>query len=50
MKLDGKWDMDIFSPRPYDKTFWKNYNVLLESEEDEKMIQDLSQRASLFKD
>lgn len=50
MKLDGKWDMDIFSPKPYDKAFWKNYNVLLESEEDEKLIQDLSQRASLFKD
>jgi hypothetical protein len=50
MKLDGEWDMDIFSSRPYDKAFWKNYNVLLESEEDEKMIQDLSQRASLFKD
>ncbi|MFT4611648.1 MAG: hypothetical protein ACJA1H_002728 [Glaciecola sp.] len=50
MKLDGDWDMDIFSPKPYDKVFWKNYNVLLESEEDEKLIQDLSQRASLFKD
>ncbi|MFT5848086.1 MAG: hypothetical protein ACJARX_000207 [Psychroserpens sp.] len=50
MKLDGEWDMDIFSPKPYDKAFWKNYNVLLESEEDEKLIQDLSQRASLFRD
>nr|WP_321225472.1 carboxypeptidase-like regulatory domain-containing protein [uncultured Psychroserpens sp.] len=50
MKLNGEWDMDIFSPKPYDKTFWKNYNVLLESEEDEKLIQDLSQRASLFED
>ena len=37
MKLDGEWDMDIFSPKPYDKAFWKNYNVLLESEEDEKL-------------
>lgn len=50
MKLDGEWDMDIFSPKPYNKAFWKNYNVLLESEEDEKLIQDLSQRASLFRD
>ncbi|WP_298900148.1 carboxypeptidase-like regulatory domain-containing protein [uncultured Psychroserpens sp.] len=48
--LDGEWDMDIFSPKPYNKAFWKNYNILLESEEDEKMIEDLSQRASLFKD
>ncbi|WP_040280767.1 carboxypeptidase-like regulatory domain-containing protein [Psychroserpens damuponensis] len=50
MKLDSAWDMDIFSPKPYNKAFWKNYNVLLESEEDEKLIQDLTQRASLFKD
>jgi len=50
LALQSNWDNDIFSPKPYDKTFWKNYNVLLESEEDEKLIQDLSQRASLFKD
>ncbi len=48
--LLGEWDMDIFSPKPYNKEFWRNYNVLLESEEDEKLIQDLSQRASLYKD
>jgi hypothetical protein len=47
--LQNNWDMDIFSPKPYNKEFWKNYNVLLESEEDEKLIQDLSKRASLFK-
>ena len=44
------WNMDIFLSKPYNKDFWKNYNVLLESEEDEEMIDDLSQRASLFKD
>ena len=42
--------MDIFLSKPYNKEFWKNYNVLLESEEDEEMIDDLSKRASLFKD
>jgi hypothetical protein len=47
--LKGTWDADIFSPRPYDKTFWKNYNILLESDEDEQLIKDLSKRASLFK-
>jgi len=47
---NNKWDKDIFSPKLYDKEFWKNYNVLLESEEDGKLIQDLSKRASLFKD
>ncbi|MCC1484121.1 carboxypeptidase-like regulatory domain-containing protein [Winogradskyella immobilis] len=43
------WDVDIFSPKPYNEAFWKNYNVLLESEEDEQLIKDLSIRASLFK-
>lgn len=43
------WSADIFSSRPYNESFWKNYNVLLESEEEEKLIQDLSKRATLFK-
>ena len=47
--LKKEWSEDIFSSKPYNKTFWKNYNVLLESEEEEKLIQDLSTRASLFK-
>lgn len=47
--LQKKWSEDIFSPRPYNIEFWKNYNVLLESEEEEKLIQDLSKRATLFK-
>ncbi|WCO00803.1 carboxypeptidase-like regulatory domain-containing protein [Psychroserpens ponticola] len=47
--LKGDWDADIFSPKPYNQTFWKNYNILLESEEDEQLIKDLSKRASLFK-
>ncbi|WP_411767712.1 carboxypeptidase-like regulatory domain-containing protein [Winogradskyella sp. A3E31] len=49
-ELQSEWDMDIFSPKPYNKDFWKNYNVLLESEEEEKLIQDLTKRATLFKD
>ena len=47
--LQSEWDSDIFAPKPYDITFWKNYNILLESEEDEQLIKDLSKRASLFK-
>jgi len=47
--LQKEWDADIFSSKPYDKEFWKNYNILLESEEDEQLIKDLSKRASLFK-
>ncbi len=48
--LQHEWDADIFASRPYNKDFWKNYNVLLESEEDEKLINDLSKKASLFKE
>ena len=48
--ISKTWDADMFSPKPYDKTFWKNYNTLLESEEEEKLIQDLTQRYSLYKD
>ncbi|NNM22532.1 MAG: carboxypeptidase-like regulatory domain-containing protein [Flavobacteriaceae bacterium] len=47
--LKKEWSEDIFSTQPYNKEFWKGYNVLLESEEEEKLIQDLSKRASLFK-
>lgn len=48
--LAQKWDSDIFSIKPYNKDFWKNYNTLLESDEDEKLIQDLTKRSSLFKE
>src|SRR5690606_992498 len=48
--LSQKWDPDIFSIKPYNKTFWKNYNTLLESAEDEQLIQDLTRRSSLYKD
>jgi hypothetical protein len=44
-----KWSEDIFSPQPYHPTFWENYNVLLESKEEEKLIRDLTMRAGLFK-
>ena len=47
--LQDTWSADIFLSRPYNANFWKNYNVLLESEEEEKLIKDLSRRASLFK-
>lgn len=47
---ENQWAADIFSPKPYNAEFWKNYNVLLESEEEEKLIMDLSKRATLFKE
>ena len=28
LELDKNWDSDIFSSKPYNKEFWKNYNVL----------------------
>ena len=45
----GDWSDDIFQNRPYNESFWKSYNVLLESEEEEKLIEDLTRRATLFK-
>lgn len=44
------WSADIFSSRPYHESFWKDYNVLLESKEEEKLIYDLSKRATLYKE
>lgn len=44
----NKWSSDLFSPRSYNEDFWKNYNVLLESEEEEKLIYDLTKRAELY--
>jgi len=48
--LQRPWDPDIFAIKPYNKEFWRNYNTLLESEEDEKLIQDLTKRSTLYKD
>ncbi len=48
--MENQWTADLFSPKPYNADFWKNYNVLLESQEEEKLIQDLSKRATLFKE
>lgn len=47
---NSSWDPDLFSSKPYNKEFWKNYNTLLESDEDEKLIEDLTHRYSLYKD
>ena len=48
--LQKYWDADIFSIKPYNKAFWENYNTLLESEEDEKLIEDLTKRSTLYKE
>jgi hypothetical protein len=48
--LKKPWSDDIFIQRPYNKEFWKNYNVLLESEEEKKLGEDLSKRAILFRE
>ena len=49
-ELQKTWSNDIFLQRPYNKDFWENYNILLESEEEEKLVQDLTKRATLFKE
>jgi len=48
--LQKPWSDDIFLQRPYNNEFWENYNILLESEEEEKLVQDLSKRATFFKE
>ncbi len=47
IKVDTDWNSNIFTPRPYDKEFWDNYNILLESKEEKKMINDLEKKISL---
>ncbi len=49
-KLEGPWSEDIFTQRPYNNEFWENYNILLEGEEEEKLVHDLTKRATLFKE
>ena len=44
----ANWDPDIFAKKPYHKSFWDSYNTLLESEEDEQLIKDLTKRSSLY--
>jgi len=43
------WNDDFFSPRDYNAVFWENTTILLESEEQQKMIQDLEKKISLKK-
>lgn len=47
---ENDWSADIFLNKPYNAAFWKDYNVLLESKEEEKLILDLTKRASLYKE
>ncbi len=48
-ELNKDWSDDIFSSMPYNESFWENYNVLLESEEEDQLIKDLSRRATLYR-
>tara|TARA_R110000868_G_scaffold156380_1_gene383217 strand:+ start:2482 stop:3897 length:1416 start_codon:yes stop_codon:yes gene_type:complete len=46
--LKKQWNDDLFAPRNFNTAFWKNYNILLESEEEQKLINDL-EKAKAFK-
>lgn len=43
------WDDNMFSQRSYNASFWKNYNILLVSKEQQKLISDLENKISLKK-
>lgn len=47
LALNKKWSDDLFLTKLYNAGFWKNYNVLLESSEQQKMIQDLEEKVKL---
>jgi hypothetical protein len=47
LRLQKPWNDDLFTPRPYHEQFWKNYNVLIESSEQQKMTQNLERKVKL---
>jgi len=47
-KNNEVWQEKLFGKQhPYNYTFWKNYNTLLETKEQEKLINDLEKKVSL---
>ncbi|WP_298951983.1 carboxypeptidase-like regulatory domain-containing protein [uncultured Nonlabens sp.] len=46
-KMKSSKNNGLFEKRPYNAEFWKNYNILLETEEEAKMIKDLEKKMSL---
>ncbi len=47
--LKKTWNDNLFISRKYNSTFWKDYNILLESERELKLIEDLEKNFSLIK-
>lgn len=47
LALQKKWDDNLFKPRIYHASFWRNHNVLLESKEQQKMRKDLEKKVKL---
>tara|TARA_R110000868_G_scaffold156380_1_gene383219 strand:+ start:4170 stop:5576 length:1407 start_codon:yes stop_codon:yes gene_type:complete len=43
------WNDNLFLNEKYNLSFWNNYNILLESEEEQKFIKDLEKKVSLKK-
>ncbi len=41
------WDSDFFKQAPYNRQFWESYNVLPETNEQKKLIDDLEKNISL---
>ena len=47
--VSKNWNDNLFLPRVYNEQFWDNYNILLESKEQQKLILDLEKKISLKK-
>jgi|GEM_PF-258573 len=41
------WNSNIFTPKPYNESFWDNYNILLENQDEKKMRLDLERKVNL---
>lgn len=47
--INTTWNDDLFSPRAYNEEYWKKNSILLETQEQKKLIFDLEKKASLKK-
>lgn len=39
--MEGEWDEELYKKRPYNESFWKDYNIILETDEQKKFREQL---------